>query len=383
MEKMLSCRDPSRGYAEYICLKCGKEKRVSFTCKGRFCTSCGKKYIDEWVNKTVHRIIDVTHRHLVFTIPEGLREKIFSNRSLIKVMMDCAAKSALEALQSRGSDAIPGIIAVVHTFGGDLKFHAHVHLLMTEGGLTGNNEWKDIPFLPYNLLRRKWQYHLLTEIKKSLPKTKENAQLINRLFKENIKGFYVNGESKMTSSRYTTRYIGRYLARPALAEYRITHYDGREVIFWYKSHETGKKIYKRVDVIEFIKLLVDHIPLKGFKMVRRYGLYARRSKSLSLDILKGSKIFIQRSLEFVRNLPKALSWRERLIKSFGKDPLICPDCHQEMELWRIWHPGYGNIYDFGRDSPPIEYEETILEKEKAKQFIEFPLRFRQLCLFGV
>ncbi len=165
MEKMLSCRDPSGGYAEYICLKCGKEKRVAFTCKGRFCTSCGKKYIDEWVRKTVHQIIDVTHRHLVFTIPEGLREKIFSNRSLIKVMMDCAAKSALEVLQSRGSDAIPGIIAVVHTFGRDLKFHAHVHLLMTEGGLTGNNEWKDIPFLPYNLLRKKWQYYLLTEIK--------------------------------------------------------------------------------------------------------------------------------------------------------------------------------------------------------------------------
>ena len=118
-------------------------------------------------------------------------------------------------------------------------------------------------------------------------------------------------------------------------------------------------------------------------MVRRYGLYARRSKSLSLDILKGSKIFIQRSLAFVRDLPKALSWRERLIKSFGKDPLICPDCHQEMELWRIWNPGYGNIYDFGRDSPPIEYEETVSEKEKTKEFMGFPLRFRQLCLLGV
>jgi hypothetical protein len=252
---------------------------------------------------------------------------------------------------------------------------------MTEGGLTGNNEWKDIPFLPYSLLRKKWQYHLLTEIKKSLPRTKENAQLINRLFTENSKGFYVNAESEMTSSRYTTRYIGRYLARPALAEYRITHYNGKEVIFWYKSHQTGKKVYKRVDVIEFIKLLVDHIPFKGFKMVRRYGLYARRSKGI--DILKESKRFIQKSFEFVRDLPKALSWRERLIKSFGKDPLICSNCRQEMELWRIWHPGYGNIYDFGRDSPPVEYEEVVPEKEKTKEFMESPRRFRQLCLLNV
>jgi hypothetical protein len=54
-----------------------------------------------------------------------------------------------------------------------------------------------------------------------------------------------------------------------------------------------------------------------------------------------------------------------------------------MELWRIWHPGYGNIYDFGRDSPSIEYEETVPEKEKTKEFMEFPLRFRQLCLLNV
>ena len=76
-------------------MKCGTKERVPFTCKSRFCTSCGKKYVDEWVDKTVDEIIDVAHRHIVFTIPvldikcQG-RDIIFEGRSLIKGMMDCA-----------------------------------------------------------------------------------------------------------------------------------------------------------------------------------------------------------------------------------------------------------------------------------------------------
>ncbi|MDM8536808.1 transposase [Desulfobacterales bacterium HSG17] len=36
------------------------------------------------------------------------------------------------------SNAVPGILAIVHTFGGDLKFNPHVHMLITDrdsGGL--------------------------------------------------------------------------------------------------------------------------------------------------------------------------------------------------------------------------------------------------------
>jgi hypothetical protein len=378
---MLSCKDPSNGYAEYICTKCGKKKRVPFTCKGRFCTSCGKRYVDEWVNKTVDKIIDISHRHIVFTIPEGLRDLIFKDRSLIKVMMDCASRTSLEVLQSKGSDAVPGILAIVHTFGRDLKFHPHVHILMTEGGLKGDKEWEDIPFLPYNLLRKKWQYYILTEIKKRIPDTREDVQFIARLFRENIKGFYVNGESHMTSARYAARYIGRYMARPALAEYRIVRYDGKMVTFCYESHETGKRVYQTLAAIEFIKRLIDHIPPKGFKMVRHYGLYARRTKGIAIKILKRCKKYIQRSFEFITGLPRPLHWRQRLIKSFGKDPLLCPHCKEEMELWRIWHPEYGDIYNFSRDAPSIEDEEDT--KEKGKGFMGNSGWKGQISLFPV
>ncbi|MBU3199817.1 transposase zinc-binding domain-containing protein [Clostridium estertheticum] len=47
--------------------------KIGFTCKSRFCSKCGKKYISEWVKKQVNKILDVLHRHCVFTIPAEYR----------------------------------------------------------------------------------------------------------------------------------------------------------------------------------------------------------------------------------------------------------------------------------------------------------------------
>jgi hypothetical protein len=383
VEKMLSCREPSSGYAEYICPHCGTKKKCAFTCKGRFCTSCGKKYTDEWVQRTVDDLIDAPHRHLVLTIAEELRGVLFWHRSLLKGMMDCAAQTAWAVLQIQKSEVVPGILAVVHTFGRDLKFNPHVHLLMTEGGLRGG-QWEPIPFLPYALLRKKWQYHLLTEVKGRWAKSREDSRFIDRLFKENVQGFYVNGESQMSSSRYAARYIGRYIARPALAEHKITSYDGQWVTFWYESHEEKKRVYRRLEAREFIERLIDHIPLKGFKMVRHYGLYARRSKGIALEILSKCRNFLQQSFSFLSVSAKVLGWRQRLIQTFGQDPLPCPRCGEEMELWRIWHPRYGDLFDLGRDSPGMELlDEKDSAKEEAQRFLEGSRWTSQLSLFPV
>ena len=42
-----------------------------------------------------------------------------------------------------------------------------------------------------------------------------------------------------------------------------------------------------------------------------------------------------------------LTYRQRYEQSTGRDPLRCTHCGEEMEVWRIWHPTYGVIYDEG------------------------------------
>ena len=54
-----------------------------------------------------------------------------------------------------------------------------------------------------------------------------------------------------------------------------------------------------------------------------------------------------------------------MIESFKLDPLICPHCGSKMELMYIWHPEYGYLYDFIRDSKEIIPD--VLEKKEEKR----------------
>lgn len=363
VSKMLICGTKKMGYAVYVCTNCHQhpEKIVFFTCKSRFCTSCGKVYVDNWVKKMTSEILDKPHRHLVFTIPEQLRAKIYWYRDLLKVLSDIAAKVVMVNTQ----DLTAGIITVVHTFGRNLSFNPHVHLLITEGGLDDNGKWLGIYFLPYSKLRKQWQYYLLTELKKCLPRTKDLSHLIDMLFIDYPKGFYVNAESKMDDAQKAAKYVGRYIARPAIAESRIQSYDTETVTFTYEDHQTGEAKSETLPVLQFIGRLIMHIPKKGYQMVKRYGLYARHIKPIftkALELIRKAK---QLLFSFS---PTRDTWRQRIINRFQTDPLLCPVCGAEMELWLIWHPKYGVLYDIITDSQSIiDYEKEQKEQNQTEE----------------
>ena len=67
-------------------------------------------------------------------------------------------------------------------------------------------------------------------------------------------GFYVNAERDLTNIKQATKYIGRYLARPAMAEYRITSYDGKSVTFWYENKKPKKRITVTMDCMLGLKI---------------------------------------------------------------------------------------------------------------------------------
>ena len=311
-------------------------------------------------------ILDRPHRHLVFTIPEQLRAKIYRNRSLLKVLSDTAAKVVMENTQ----DLTAGIITVVHTFGRDLSFNPHVHVLMSEGGLDKEANWLGIYFLPYSKLRKQWQYYLLTELRKHLPETKDMSRLIDTLFVDYPKGFYVNAESKMDDAQKAAKYVGRYIAIPAIAESRIQSYDLETVTFTYEDHETAETKSEILPVLQFIGRLVMHIPKKGYQMVKRYGLYARHIKPA-----------FKKALELMRKAKQLLfsffstrdTWRQRIINRFQKDPLLCPICGTEMELWFIWHPKYGVLYDIITDSRSITENEKAQKEQKQPEEVQLYL----------
>ena len=73
IEKALNCGNPKYGYIKYKCVSCNEEYIHGFSCKSKFCTKCGRMYSINWAEKQSQNMLNVKHRHSVFTIPEELR----------------------------------------------------------------------------------------------------------------------------------------------------------------------------------------------------------------------------------------------------------------------------------------------------------------------
>lgn len=348
VEKALNCGNPQTGYTLYKCPHCFEEHIVPFTCKSRFCSSCGKRYVDKWVDKQVETIINVSHRHVVFTVPEELRKYIYWNRKLLKEMSDAAAEviQGYYYEQAKSREYEVGVITVVHTFGRDLGFNPHIHALITEGALDKYNQWKSTNYISFEYLRKAWQKVLLDIFKKHYESNTKVKNLIRMLYNKNKEGFYVNAESFMKDARGAAKYIGRYLARPAIAEYRILEYNGAEVKFWYEDHKTKQKVELVLSVMEFIGRMIMHVQSKHFRMVRRYGLYRRNFNARAKKIVSLWQYMKNRQIRLIliEKQTRKKNWRERIIESFQRDPLICKQCGEKMILWEIWSPKHDFIF---------------------------------------
>ena len=95
VEKMMGCGSLSNGYAVYTCNHCNNYLYVPFTCKSRFCSSCGTKYTLDRANTISKKIINCSHRHLTFTIHRDLCPLFQKDRALLNLLFDAVSSTIL------------------------------------------------------------------------------------------------------------------------------------------------------------------------------------------------------------------------------------------------------------------------------------------------
>jgi hypothetical protein len=281
VEKFRYCGDISKGFRLYVCEGCHAVKKVPIRCKGKFCPTCSVGESERWSEIVSQDMFHTTHRHIVFTIDEGLRTIFlkYHREILLKGLMDDAAQVILDYFKKQ--KIRPGIILALHTFGSKLEFNPHVHMIVTMGGLTEGGEWKDYDYIPYKMLRVNWQNAVLKLIRRVLsPEEKKEVQpQLQRAYTRNAEGFYVNAPKRSrTNVKKILQYISRYMKRGPIALNRIIMYDGDIVMFRYHDKRTNTEEKEIMLAKEFIAALIRHIPDKNFKTIRRYGLYSRRIK---------------------------------------------------------------------------------------------------------
>lgn len=350
--KMLTCGNPEKmGYLEYRCLQCGQGKHlVPMSCKSSLCLRCAKVYVDNWVSQVSKMLHEgVIYRHIILTVPAMFRTTFYHNAPvLLSALMRCGVQ-CLDDFYSevRGKALRGGYIAVLHTHGRNGQYHPHLHLIATSGGYDEQGErWEHLHYLPYALLRRKWQWHLLTMLRQTV-KTHEMDRLVDTCYTRYREGFVTNVQKGQVPAGYQSlaRYVAKYVVSPPISVRRIDRYDGRRVTYHYRSHRTERVERETVEVDTFIGRMVQHTMPKGFKRIRYYGVQATKTFAKVKDMIHAALAKVEGVVKGAVKILARLTYRQRYAQSTGRDPLICPHCRGEMGVWRIWHPTYGVIYD--------------------------------------
>jgi hypothetical protein len=354
VRKIVACRTPALGCHLYTCPQCGRREVVPHSCKSRFCPACGKHATDRWTARVLNDLLDVPYHHLVLAVPAHLRGVLSFNRPGTLNLLFSAATAALTQWAREQHGMRLGIVAVLHTFGSDLKWHPHLHLLVTEGGLSLDGSLWVRPYgkgwlMAHGTLKKMWRYHVIRALRQAhhegqLRFSKKAAFLaeyprfnamLRRLY-EIV--WYAHIGASLCDPRFTLGYIGRYTKRAVLAEYRITHYDAEKglVRFAYRDYaQGGKTSYKTLPVLAFIGRLIRHIPDKHFKMVRYAGLFATRWRQHYLAHARAALGQSQPVSPVAEETPACLlSWRERRLAE-GKDPLQCSICRIPLQFVRL------------------------------------------------
>ena len=331
VDRMLHCRDFNYGFALYGCEHCGAFKTVPFTCKSRFCTSCGNLYSIKRSTNISCKLINTQHRHCVFTIPEELRIFFRKDRSLLNLLFSAVADCILFMFHklNKSENFTPGFVCVLHTFGRSLQWNPHIHALISEGASGNFSIWRTVKHFNYSFLRNSFRMLLLNYMEKHIGSSFKKTKAF--IYKHCPNGFYVYAKPALTNNNQVVKYVGRYLGRPVIASSRIDNYDGLSVTFHYNRHEDNKLITQTVPATDFIKKLIIHIPDKHFKMIRYYGLYAKHHKHEKVLI----RAYSQEKRRFLLSLT---SWKASILLSFGYNPLLCK-CGHHMTVLEICHKG--------------------------------------------
>jgi len=335
--KLLSCRLTVLGYNLYRCANpdCSHCKKVPFTCKGKACSSCGRKSTAQWIDKQKSILPQTTWQHITLTMPDCFWDLFWLNRQLLKKLPAIGANVLLDMAKKKGITI--GVFLALHTFGRSLNRNVHLHLSSTLGGITAEGQWKSIFFVKHTIMKM-WRMRVVRLFRKAAKANKlilpapmqtlyPTYKKLNKWLDKQYKKYWrVKCSRPSKSHKHNVDYLGQYTKRPPIASSRILSYNGTTVSFRYFDHKEKRYKTRHCSSFLFIRLWIQHLPDKGFRMIRYYGFLANQKRAKLLPLVY-SLLGDQH-----RDTQLTLSFATLMQTTFGIDPLKCILCDSPMLL---------------------------------------------------
>lgn len=360
------CRTASQGRAVYHCESCGARHEMYKSCKNRWCATCGVVETYRWGESLGVRLLNLAHSHITFTLPKGLRVLAKNCDSVVYGCMFKAVNGVLQSwfLSKHGLKC--GVVMVLHTAGSDLKYHPHIHSIVSCGGVGFDGErgekylksFGDSYLCSHKHLGNQFRIHLINLLRSccragelaneegevmSLPSLNARLGLVSG------KSWIVGVEKGLWDARQVVGYVGRYTKRACLSEYKISDISAGEIAFTYNDYANtvrGEKpvlATKRQSMTSFLDSLLQHVPEPGFHVVRYCGVYANAAKNGLSSSFFASQNVEQAVVEVdilasLSEVEQYSAYRNNQVKLYGRDPFVC-SCGGVMRFLCIYLEG--------------------------------------------
>jgi Putative transposase/Transposase zinc-binding domain len=316
--KALQCRTAELGAEVYSSEN--HELILYHTCKSRACPSCGYRANIQWLRERWAALPDEIYKGITFTMPDVLWPVFHDNPPLVKALSPLAAK-VVQARMGAKYGLRVGVIAILHTFNGQLEFNSHVHTMVTGGGLYwSSGTWVSRVYYDRDQLMESWRKAVIALLRAALRagqlKTKMTVKEMEELLTEQEKRWWSIKIQSFEDKGHFLQYAGRYVKRPPIAQRRITRIRERIVTFWAKDKRLRCRVEVQCSMEEFIDRWAQHIPERYQHAVRSFGLFAPRAlrqTSAGIFAILGQER---------RPRPRPRPWADSVERDFKHDPLL-------------------------------------------------------------
>jgi hypothetical protein len=326
------CRTAMLGGHVQVCDTCGATTAVYHSCRNRHCPKCQSLDQARWVAAQARDLLPVPYFHLVFTVPTALHPLFFANHRAGYQALFAAAMDAVSDVARSRLGATPGAIAVLHTWTQTMRFHPHVHCIVTGGGLSLDRaRWigtRPSFFLPVRVLSRVFRGKLLERFEAavssrslSMPETFARQ----RLQEAASTPWVVYSKAPMAGPDQVLRYLSRYSHRVAIGNERILAFHDGEVTFRYRDRRRANRAaLLTLPATEFVQRFLLHTLPSRFVRIRHYGLLANGQRTALVErarALPGSAAPPEPIVSTTED------WQALYQRLTGRDPERCPVCH--------------------------------------------------------
>jgi hypothetical protein len=338
LEALIRCRTSGAGGHVSYCNNCGHKEQSYNSCRDRHCPKCQFIKQEQWVDKLKSRLMPGRYFHIVFTVPHQLNTMFYINqRECYRILFS----SAWEALKKAGNNsgflgAEVGAVAVLHTWGQTLSYHPHVHMLVPAGGLSEDGmEWIEAPrtfFVPVKALSAMFRGIIVRQLKELINEGNLKLPIDFEGFEPMKKELYsknwnVYCKKALGGINSVLQYLGRYTHRVAISNSRLMGLENGKISFRYRSYRQGQRRYQMktmaLDTLEFARRFLQHILPSGFYKIRYFGILA----TANIATKREQAIALIGKTMWLSQL-EGLNVYEVLRALTGKDPALCPVCHE-------------------------------------------------------